>query len=34
MIPFNTTYLTGKGMIYIEDTVKKGKISGKDIEGI
>ena len=28
MIPFNKPYLTGKEMIYIEDAVKKGKISG------
>lgn len=27
-IPFNKPYLTGKEMIYIEDAVKKGKISG------
>lgn len=28
MIPFNKPYLTGKELIYIEDAVKKGKISG------
>jgi dTDP-4-amino-4,6-dideoxygalactose transaminase len=27
-IPFNKPYLTGKELIYIEDAVKKGKISG------
>jgi dTDP-4-amino-4,6-dideoxygalactose transaminase len=27
-IPFNKPYLTGKEMIYIEDAVKRGKISG------
>lgn len=28
MIPFNKPYLTGKELVYIEDAVKKGKISG------
>lgn len=28
MIPFNKPYLTGKELAYIEDAVKKGKISG------
>ena len=28
MIPFNKPYLTGKELIYIEDAVSKGKISG------
>lgn len=28
MIPFNKPYLTGKELIYIEDAVKSGKISG------
>ncbi|MGL2964068.1 dTDP-4-amino-4,6-dideoxygalactose transaminase [Flavobacterium sp. RSB2_4_14] len=28
MIPFNKPYLTGKELFYIEDAVKKGKISG------
>jgi len=28
MIPFNKPYLTGKEVVYIEDAVKKGKISG------
>lgn len=28
MIPFNKPYLTGKELLYIEDAVKKGKISG------
>lgn len=28
MIPFNKPYLTGKEIVYIEDAVKKGKISG------
>jgi dTDP-4-amino-4,6-dideoxygalactose transaminase len=33
MIPFNKPYLTGKELIYIEDAVKKGKISGNGYEG-
>jgi dTDP-4-amino-4,6-dideoxygalactose transaminase len=28
MIPFNKPYLSGKELVYIEDAVKKGKISG------
>lgn len=28
MIPFNKPYLTGKELVYIEDAVQKGKISG------
>ena len=28
MIPFNKPYLTGKELVYIEEAVKKGKISG------
>jgi len=28
MIPFNKPYLSGKELIYIEDAIKKGKISG------
>ena len=28
MIPFNKPYLTGKELTYIEDAVKRGKISG------
>ena len=27
-IPFNKPYLTGKELVYIEDAVTKGKISG------